>query len=54
VKTSNSAPHHEKARPYSLGHTLKSMCGVMHLKGGPAVQRFALQAAVFWAILQFR
>jgi hypothetical protein len=25
VKTSNSASHYEKARPYPLGHTLKSM-----------------------------
>jgi hypothetical protein len=38
VKTSNSAPHHEKARTYPLGHALKSMCGVMHLKGGPQTQ----------------
>jgi hypothetical protein len=29
VKTSNSAPHHEKARPYSFGHVLKSMRGMM-------------------------
>jgi hypothetical protein len=34
VKTSNPAPHHEKARPYSLGHELKSTRGMMHLKGG--------------------
>jgi hypothetical protein len=65
VKTSNSAPHHEKARPYSLGHAVKSMCRVMHLKGGrrgcgSSVLRdlgeptLALQAAAFWAILQFR
>jgi len=62
VKTSNSAPHYEKARPYSLGHELKSTCGMMHLKGGRrgsvlrdlAEPTLALQAAVFWAILQFR
>jgi basic membrane protein A len=34
VKTSNPAPYHEKARPYSLGHELKSTRGMMHLKGG--------------------
>jgi hypothetical protein len=33
VKTSNSAPHHEKARPYPLGHALKSMRDTMRLKG---------------------
>jgi hypothetical protein len=62
VQTSNSAPHYEKARPYSLGHAVKSMVGVMHLKGGhrSSVLRdlgeptLALQAGVFWAILQFR
>src|SRR5205823_4447051 len=34
VKTSNTASHHEKARSYPLGHTLKSMRDMMHLKGG--------------------
>jgi hypothetical protein len=42
VKTSNSAPHHEKARPYSLGHAMKSTRRMMHLKGAPML---ALQAA---------
>jgi hypothetical protein len=62
VKTSNSAPHHEKARPYSLGHEMKSTRGVMHLKGarGSSVSRdlgeplVALQGAALWAILLSR
>lgn len=35
VKTSNSAPHNQKARSYSLGHALKSTRDVRHLKGPP-------------------
>jgi hypothetical protein len=62
VKASNSASHHEKARPYSLGHKVKSTRDMMHLKGGhrSSVLRdlgemtLALQAAAFWAILPFR
>jgi hypothetical protein len=30
VKTSNSASHHEKARPDSFGHEVKSTRGMMH------------------------
>src|SRR5205085_2522892 len=33
VKTSNSASHYEKARPYPLGHALKSMRDDGPLKG---------------------
>jgi hypothetical protein len=33
VEPSNSASHHEKARPYSADHALKSMHDVMCLKG---------------------
>ena len=50
VKTSNSAPHHQKARTYPLGHVLKSMRDVRCMKG----VRFVLQPAVFRAILLFR
>jgi hypothetical protein len=37
VEPSNSASHHEKARPYSADHALKSMHDVMRLKGGPTI-----------------
>ena len=61
VEPSNSASHHEKARPYSADHALKSMHDVMRLKGADdsffalRQQRLlALQPVVFWAILLFR
>jgi hypothetical protein len=61
VKPSNSASHHEKARPYSADHALKSMHDAMRLKGADHSffalnkhRRLVLQPVVFWAILLFR
>jgi hypothetical protein len=61
VKASNSAPHHEKARPYSIGHEVKSTRDMLHLKGGTEAvpcyigePTLALQAGVLWAILLVR
>jgi hypothetical protein len=61
VKTSNSAPHHEKARTYPLGHAVKSMRDMTHLKGPPSgvlhdfgEPMLVLQPAVLWAILLIR
>jgi basic membrane protein A len=51
VKTSNSAPHNEKARPYSLGHALKSMRGMMRLKG---VDRLATRCVLGDSSVQMR
>jgi hypothetical protein len=61
VKPSNSASHHEKARPYSADHALKSTHDVMRLKGADnsffALDQhrpLVLQPVVFWAILLSR